>query len=337
MSRRKKFPDGTKFSGESAFVPVPNSLGGGFKTIKMDNPDMYEDYLSDRLETIVDEDVTDDNPNSKSDNKIKDELSFDIDYNSILSDTPDKSRFNALKYLFLDEDTKKGAKNHPKSIHQGHRQRLYSRYQRYGLDALEEHEVLELLLFFVYQRKDTNPIAHALIEEFGSLDNVLKADFSDLICVEGIGNKSALLINFCNQLCTYLGSHTSYNIPLDNVSAMSDFCCDYFRQRTKENFIVLILDTKKNLKHIVPISEGTENETAYYPRNVVKAAIKHKANLVAIAHNHTGNSVEPSDNDIFITNKISKLLSSMGIPLVDHIICCGKNFTSFSDRRLLPE
>lgn len=335
MNRRRKFPDETQYSGELAFVPISNKLGGGYKSINMNNPDMYDDYLSDKLQIIDIEPAEESGTDSKKDKEIKAELNFDIDYKNILNEKPKRRSVKKDDSLLCNNNDI--SKNQEKNIHEKHRQRMKSRYKRFGLEVFEEHEVLEFLLFFIHKQKNTNPIAHALIKEFGSLENVLKADIFDLTSVKDVGNESALLINFCNQLCTYLGSHPRYNLPLASSSDMGHFCCKYFRQRTKETFIVLILDTKKNLRNVVPISEGTENETAYYPRNVVREALKHRANLVAIAHNHTGNSVDPSDNDIFITNKISNLLNNMGIPLIDHIICCEGEFSSFSDRRLLPE
>ncbi|MBE7037349.1 MAG: hypothetical protein E7404_00395 [Ruminococcaceae bacterium] len=339
MARKKKFPEGTKYSGESAFVPIPDSLGGGYKTVKMNTPDNYEDYLSDKLQIIIDEPVEDEKQDSKTIKKLKDEITFNINYDDILNDdffAPPKVE-QSLKKSSPKPKKKLKKSDDGKNIHEGHRSKMWKRYDRYGLDAFEEHEVLEMLLYFLNKQKDTNPIAHELISEFGSLENVFKTDIHHLQEIKGIGEQSARLINFCNQLCTYISSHPSYNLPLNNSTLMGEFCCRYFAQRTNENFIVLILDTKRTLKHVVPISEGTENETAYYPRNVIKAVIKHKANLVAVAHNHTGNSAHPSDNDIYISNQLSKLLNSIGAPLIDHIICSGKSYTSLADRGFIAE
>lgn len=334
MGNKNKFPEGTIFAGEYAFVPISEGLGGGFKTVKLSTDD-YEDYLSDKI------DVAEDDIEVESNDKNIDEINFSVNYDDILKDDiqevkPKNKNIEAYKDdIFSSDDESPDIDD--KNLHLGHRARLRRRFDRYSLESFDEHEVLEFLLYFTHARKDTNAYAHALINEFGSLENVFKAEIHHLQSVAGIGPKSALLINFCRQLTTYLGAHATSNIPMPNSTAMGKYCCDYFKGRTKETFIVLILDTTRTLQNVVQISQGTENETAYYPRNVMNAVLKHKANIVAIAHNHTGNSTHPSDNDIFISNQISKLLSGIGVPLIDHIICSGNSFTSLSDRGFLRQ
>lgn len=339
MKNKHSFPDGTIFSGEYAFVPVAEGLGGGFKTVKL-NDDDYKDYLSDNIEAACDAEP-DSDTQTNQENENLDDIKFDIDYNDILGGIHDSDRKKVNIKSSYGEDIFSNDDDSPdiddKGMHVRHRSRLRRRFDRYSLQSFDEHEVLEFLLYFTHTRKDTNAYAHALINEFGSLENVFKAEIHDLEAVYGIGPKSALLINFCRQLCTYLGAHTTENVVLSNSTAMGKYCCEYFKGRTKETFIVLILDTTRTLQNVVQISEGTENETAYYPRNVMNAVLKYKANIVAIAHNHTGNSTHPSDNDIYISNQISKLLSGINVPLIDHIICSGSSFTSLADRGFLPQ
>lgn len=362
MDGKHKFPEGTLFSGENAFIPIPEALGGGFKMVKVDEFDC-SDLLSDNLGA---EDSAVDGNNI---NYVK-EIKFDIDYKSIneyesvqktsnIAKEPnsadnegefvhvakgdsfsnsDFENLNSVEVLEkLDDDETPNKRKAVKNIHEGHRERLKARYDKLGLEGFEDHEVLEFLLYFTHSRCDTNPIAHALINEFGSLEKVLKADRKFLENVDGVGKQSSLLISFCHQLMLFLNSKVPKNICLADSTAMGEFCCQFFMQRTEETFAVLMLDTKRTLQKVVIISTGTENETAYYPRNVVKEVIKHKANVVVIAHNHTGNSVHPSDNDIIITEAIFDLLAGIGVPLLDHIICCGKKFTSLSDRGLMPK
>lgn len=343
-----KFPDGTLFVGEKAFVPNPD--GNGYKKFYID--DRFEiEVLSDNLAAA---DVIEDD-DSDAGNAVTD-IKFDIDYgfanktavkiddekpNIVNDENSENSK--VVSADFADKDTSAdetdGAEEEEetddKNIHSGHRARLYERYENLGLEGFAEHEVLEFLLYFVYKRRDTNPIAHRLINEFGSLEDVLKADISDLRDVKGVGDKSALLINFCRQLIIFLNSYKKEGIPLPNKDVMGGFCTDYFKLHPEENFIVLILDAKRRLKKVAPISKGTENETAFYPRKVLKSVIKYRANTVAIAHNHTGNCVHPSDNDIRVTDKISKLLDGIGVPLIDHIVCCNDRYTSLAERGMI--
>lgn len=224
-----------------------------------------------------------------------------------------------------------------KNVHHGHRQRIINKFLSYGLDSFSEHEVLELLLFFAIPRRDTNPIAHHLIDEFGSLHNVFKADPEDLQQVEGIGKNAAALIYLYRCLTPYLNTRFQEKVCLSDATTAGQFCCAYFMEHVEESFIVLILDSNRCIKKIEVISRGTENETAFYPRKVLKAVIKHRANAIIIAHNHTGGNVQPSANDIKVTNEIIQLVEGIHVPVRDHVICCGQLFTSFAERGILGE
>lgn len=363
MNNKMNFPDGTLFVGKQAFVPKAD--GSGYKTVGIDERFGIE-VLSDSLngaENLAETDV-------QTGSDISD-IKFDIDFtfadkaksakkevkpdkksekdkseNSETKKTEKTEKPKVISVKFSDTgahtngfeddaDDETADDESGENIHSGHRARLYERYENLGLEGFAEHEVLEFLLYFVYKRRDTNPIAHRLINEFGSLEDVLKADISDLRDVKGVGDKSALLINFCRQLIIFLNSYKKEGIPLPNKDVMGGFCTDYFKLHPEENFIVLILDAKRRLKKVAPISKGTENETAFYPRKVLKSVIKYRANTVAIAHNHTGNCVHPSDNDIRVTDKISKLLDGIGVPLIDHIVCCNDRYTSLAERGMI--
>ena len=375
MNNNMKFPEGTLFVGETAFVP--DADGCGYKSFKVEDG-LNFDILSDNLAA----------EEAKSGGSAVSDIKFDVDYgfvkksesaapktkintknnvestNNIKSEKPKvvSVKFGENPQNKADESTKNDISENVRSInsknvrninaenaandeflsdsadeniHSGHRARLYERYEKLGLEGFAEHEVLEFLLYFTIKRRDTNVLAHRLINEFGSLENVLKADISDVKDVDGIGEQSALLINFCRQLIIFLNTYKKEGIPLPTEEEMGDFCTQYFSLHPEENFIVLILDTKRNLKKVAPISCGTENETAFYPRKVLKSVIKYRANTVVISHNHTGNNVHPSDNDIRITDQIYKLLEGIGVPLVDHIVCCNGRYTSLAERGMI--
>lgn len=255
-------------------------------------------------------------------------VSFDVPPH--LSHTPpgDKSKTEKA----ADSTVKK---EKPKNIHQGHRQRVIDKLLSHGLESFSEHEVLELLLFFAIPRRDTNQLGHMLIEEFGSLHNVFKADPDDLQQVDGIGKNAAALIFLFRCLTPYLNRRFQEKICLADTTAAGQFCCQYFMSHAEESFIVLILDSNRCIKKVEVISYGTENETAFYPRKVLKAVIKHRANAIIIAHNHTGGNVQPSANDIKVTNEIIQLVEGIHVPVRDHLICCGQLFTSFAERGIL--
>jgi DNA repair protein RadC len=279
---KDKFPEGTIISGELAFVPISDNEGGGFKTVDIKTGKEYKSF-KDRL---VFENEKESEPILMEIPKKTSKIDFDVNYETLLMTS------EVCKTIMVDEEKEtervinKPAikKKNDDNIHKGHRERMKKRFAEHGLSNFSAHEVIEMLLYFAQDRRDTNPIAHRLINEFGSIQNVLKADMHDLMSVPGVGEQSALLINFIRQFIIYVNQNIEEAVTLPNVTTAGLFCCNYFMQHTEEHFIVLVLDTTRRIKKIVEISKGTENETAYYPRKVIEAAIKHKANAVMIAH-----------------------------------------------------
>ncbi|MBE7052704.1 MAG: hypothetical protein E7391_00315 [Ruminococcaceae bacterium] len=334
MARQNNFPEGTIISGDLAFVPNPKDAKNGFDVVNIKTGKRYEKFS----DCIFDghEDASDDkkeiviqNDNEEKEVSImENNIEFDINYDDLIDD-------GSTVEIFEDTKAEVKKKEVNESIHKGHRERMKKRFREYGLSNFAPHEVLEMLLYYTHERRDTNPIAHNLINEFNDIQSVFKADTNALSEVDGIGEESALFISFIRQLLIYLNQNITDKVTLSTSTSAGQFCCKYFAQHTEEHFIVLVLDTTRSVKKIVEISQGTENETAYYPRKVVEAAIKYKANMIMVAHNHTGNSVHPSPEDTALSNQLNTILNAMGISLVDHIICCENSFTSFSDRGML--
>lgn len=132
------------------------------------------------------------------------------------------------------------------NIHSNHRERLRRRFQEEGLDNFDDHQVLELLLFHVIPRDDTNPIAHLLMKRFGSLSAVLEADPKDLASVGGIGEKSSLFLAMLPQLTRrYFRDRVLRDRPkLDSSEAVTDYLIPLMAGRPEEVFYVLCLDTQ---------------------------------------------------------------------------------------------
>jgi len=221
------------------------------------------------------------------------------------------------------------------SIHKGHRERVRNKFLQYGLESFTKYEVLELLLFYAIPYKDTNEIAHRLIDKFGSVKAVIDADVNDLIEIEGINEVSASLIVLQRELFKYI--HTKeYDVEVLSSSSKSGwFCCKYFMNHVEESFIIIYLDLNDVVKNIEVISEGSENETAFYIRKTVKRILQHRCSKVIIAHNHPGEYPEPSSDDIMSTGHLNESLENIGISLIDHIICSGDKYVSMSDRGLM--
>jgi DNA repair protein RadC len=226
----------------------------------------------------------------------------------------------------------------PENLHAGHRQRLRSRFLEEGLDGFHDHQVLELLLFHVIPRGDTNPVAHRLMERFGSLSAVLEADPRDLETVEGMGARASAFLSLVPPLTRrYFHDRVQRDRPLLNsATAVADYLVPLMAGRPEEVFYLLCLDSRCRVIHPVLLSEGTVRETAVYPRHVVQEAIRHRATAVILAHNHPAGSVAPSQQDRHLTRLLVQALGPLDIKVLDHIIVGGDRTFSFASEGELP-
>lgn len=221
-------------------------------------------------------------------------------------------------------------------MHEGHRQRLKNRFLKEGIDSFEPHEILELLLFYAIPRSDTNPIAHRLMDEFGSLSRVLEADPSDLAKVEGINQHSALLLHMVPSLFrVYNQDKWSQRAVLATSRRAGEFARSLFGGRVRETLIVISLNKSRQVLNWKVVNEGELSETLLSQRVVVEEALQQKACGIILAHNHPSGTLRPSYEDQIATKDIQKTLSAMHIELVDHIIVAGEKYVSMGDIGML--
>ncbi|MCK5805169.1 MAG: DNA repair protein RadC [Lentisphaeria bacterium] len=218
------------------------------------------------------------------------------------------------------------------SIHLGHRERLRARFLEDGLDGFEDHQVIELLLFHVIPRGDTNTIAHRLIQRFGSLAAVFEADPRDLAMVEGIGQRASAFISMIPQVTRrYFSDRVTRDRPqLTTTEAVADYILPLMAGRCEEVFYVLCLDTHCRMQYAALISEGTVKDAHVHPRHVVEAALRHRAASVVLAHNHPTGNAKPSRHDYRLTEKLAQVLGPLEIRILDHVIIAGEDWYSFA-------
>lgn len=215
--------------------------------------------------------------------------------------------------------------------HKEHRQRLKARYHREGLDNFEDHNILELLLFFGIPYKDTNNLAHELLNRFGSLSGVLEASREELMNVNGIGENAATLLNLIPALSRkYLEDKVDEKTPMNSCSAVGNYLIAKYRFRQDEVFSMICLDQSCRLISWEIISSGTINVTAVNSRKVIEAAMKTSANAVVLAHNHPNGLAVPSGDDIKSTMALVEALNIIGVKVLDHIIISGEDFVSLA-------
>ncbi len=214
------------------------------------------------------------------------------------------------------------------SLHEGHRQRLRDRFRKEGLTHFQEHEVLELFLFYCLPRRDTNELGHALIERFGSLANVLQTPPEELAKLPGMGENAATFLTLIAQLERYYMMHKNDDRILANLEDCGRYLEGCFRNRRNETVMLLCLDAKCKLISCTEVGEGSVNSAAVPIRRVVELALGVNATSVVLAHNHPSGLALPSGEDIQTTKRVALALDAVEISLVDHIIVADDDYVS---------
>lgn len=217
-------------------------------------------------------------------------------------------------------------------LHGGHRDRLRARFIQNGFDGFAPHEVLELLLFYAIPRKNTNDIAHALIERFGSFDRVMEAPYEELLQVEGVGQNSAVLLRAVFEGFKYYNAERRVKrLTISSPGDAVEYVSSLFFGETAEVSYLLCFDIKLRLCNTVLVSRGNVNAAAVSIRNIVEIATRNRAASVILAHNHPGGVATPSASDIITTKRAIKALYEIGVSLIDHIIVADDGVRSLSE------
>jgi DNA repair protein RadC len=221
-------------------------------------------------------------------------------------------------------------------MHEGHRERLTTRFMDGGFEGFEDHELLEFLLFYALPRVDTNAVAHRLIERFGSLSGVLEANARDLMQVAGVGPRAAAyLAMFPEAFRAYERSKLGRKPPIRSIREACAYAKTLLFGKPVEQIYVIWLNTQNRVIHAERLSEGSASESPVYVSRIAAAALRHHAVRSIIAHNHPGGSVRPSPADIRTTQDVLRALSVLGIELVDHIIVSDHDCFSFQADSML--
>ena len=217
------------------------------------------------------------------------------------------------------------------NIHNNHRTRMKERFRDHGLDSFTDIQVLELLLFYAIPRKDTNPIAHALLKHFGSLAQVLDASVEELQKVEGIGENAALFLKLIPAAGkAYMIDSARHDVILDTLDKCGKYLQNYFIGCRVEKVYLLCLDAKCKVLACKEIGEGSVNSAGISTRKVVETALAVGASAVILAHNHPSGIALPSAEDMQTTKRIAMALQAVEITLVDHIIVADFDHTSMA-------
>ncbi len=215
------------------------------------------------------------------------------------------------------------------SIHSGHRQRLKDRFRREGLDNFDELYVLELLLYYCIPRIDTNPLAHRLLDHFGSLTAVLDASPDELEKIEGMGTNASTFLSLITQVGRYYQVKRSEpGEVLRTLEQCGNYLVPYFFGRDRETVFILCLDAKCKVLCCKKVGEGSVNSANIPIRRVVEIALGANATTVVLAHNHPSGLAVPSADDIQTTHRVAAALNAVEITLADHIVVSKDDYVS---------
>lgn len=223
----------------------------------------------------------------------------------------------------------------PTNIHEGHRQRLKQRFLTEGLDNFNAINVLELLLFYAVQRKDTNPLAHRLLDHFGDISNVLSASTEELMRVDGVTEHIATYLSLVHSVCRY---HLITQATQEKILTRMDDCARYmipfFHGSATEMVFLLCLDAKCKVICCKKIGEGSINSANISVRKIAETALNANAASVVLAHNHPSGLAVPSKEDAQVTRMVQQALAYLDIRLNDHLIIADNDYVSL--RQTVP-
>lgn len=215
------------------------------------------------------------------------------------------------------------------SIHKDHRQRVRTKFEEQGLDMFEEHQALELLLFYAIPRKDTNVVAHNLINRFKSFGQVLDAPIAELEKVDGVGHSTAVYLRLLREAQRYYGIHQECDEAiLNDINDCGQYLIKYFDDVKVETVYMLGLDAKKKVLCCREVAKGSVNSAAVSVRKIVEIALSENLTSVILAHNHPSGLALPSAEDLYTTKRVAHALAGVDVKLVDHIIVYNKDFVS---------
>ncbi len=219
-------------------------------------------------------------------------------------------------------------------IHQGHRKRARDSALKNGMKHCAEHELLEMLLYYSLPRIDTNPIAHALIERFGSIKGVLDAKAGELKAVEGIGDSSAHLIRVMSEiLCRYLTDDPEKRYRFDDIGKVTEFLYPKFVGINIECLYILLFNNRLNLLACEKLSEGVINCSDVMTRRIAELVVNTGAAAALLAHNHPNGMAIPSSADLETTDVLHGYFNNMNVTMLDHLIFADQRYTSVMRER----
>lgn len=214
-------------------------------------------------------------------------------------------------------------------------ERPRERLQKFGAEALSSQELLALLLGRGIKGESVMVTAQRLLSSFGNIKNLSEASIEELSSIKGIGLAKAAQLKAAFELARRKDDHDERQIPVKSHQDVIKLVKQRLKDKKKENFLILCLDTRNNLIRIGNISTGTLDANLVHPREVFKEAIQSLASSIILVHNHPSGNPEPSEADLDITKRIQETGKIVGIDVLDHIIVGDNTSFSFKEKGIV--
>lgn len=248
--------------------------------------------------------------------------------NDLTAETIEKEKNSANKSKINKAQKQSG-------LHEGHRQRMFSKYITNGIESLEEHEILEMALYSVFTRINTNEIAHMLLNRFTTILGVFNATISELCEIPKINELTAIKIKFYGDLFKYVGKQTAKVVRFERTTDFVEYGRKFIEQENREILLMLFLDQNNNLVSR-SVCTGYSDNVKTNIRMILKHVNETDCKKLVLIHNHLNDHITPSSSDIKSTRQLKDLLLQINVTLVDHIILGTNNtYRSFHEEKII--
>lgn len=236
----------------------------------------------------------------------------------------------------MSEPHKKVEQKIEEPHYHGHRDRLRARFLENGPEALQDYELLELVLFMAIPRRDVKPLAKDLLKKFGDLPSLMNAPVEELLKIEGVSENTATAIKAITATANRMMKRELMAKPiLNSWSRLMDYCVSTMAHETREHFRIIFLNKKNEMIADEIQGSGTVDHTPAYPREIMKRALELGATALILLHNHPSGDPKPSQADIDMTKLIIRAAEPFEITIHDHVIISRNGYTSFKNLGLI--
>lgn len=218
-----------------------------------------------------------------------------------------------------------------KNLHKGHRKRMRHRFFETGFSGFQNHEIIEMLLFYARPQVNTNDHAHDLINKFGSISAILDADRSELESINGISTSASAFIKLMCDLCRNYKFSVNQTIKFKSSDDIKKYSTCYFAESNSQNIIIISLGSDMELLNTVGLPDCNNADNDILVSSIAEIALTNKLHRIVISCNRPGKPAQPEKSDYIILRKLMDILTHLNIEIYDYIICSGAN--TFSMRK----